>query len=214
VTLYLVRHGETEANRDGLGLGRGDSPLTTVGVRQAEALALALSGLPVAAVWSSPLRRARHTAEAIARTVGAEVEVVEALAELDVGETEGLPYAEIRRRWPTFIAAWLGPNPAAVRMPGGESLEDLATRIRPLLPRIRELEPSGLAIVSHTFVIRVLACLLLDLPVAAFRSFACDLASVAVLDLAPRPVVRRWNDTCHLRRLEPGDAPAYGGEPR
>ena len=214
MTLYLIRHGETAANRDGLGLGRADLPLTERGWRQAEALATACARFSIAAVWTSPLQRARLTAEAIARAAGASLVVEGALAELDVGDTEGLRLDEVRRRWPDFVAAWLGNDPAAVRMPGGESLDDLADRLRPLLPRVRELEPGGLAIVSHTFVLRTLLCLVLDLPLAAFRWFACDLASLSVVDLAPRPVVRRWNDTCNLSRLEPGALAPYREEPR
>lgn len=214
MTLYLIRHGETAANRDGLGLGRADVPLTEHGLRQAEAIAAACARLAIAAVWTSPLQRARRTAEAVARAAGASLVVEEALAELDVGDTEGLPLAEIRRRWPDFVAAWLSDDPAAVRMPGGESLDDLAARLRPLLPPVRELEREGLAIVSHTFVLRTLLCLLLELPLASFRSFACDLASLSAVDLAPRPVIRRWNDTCHLSGLEPGGAEPYRGEPR
>lgn len=211
MSLYLVRHAETAANRDGVGLGRSDVPLTPTGERQAMALARAFGSLSIAEVWSSPQLRARRTAEAVAEATGARLVVSPALAELDVGAAEGLPLAEVRRRWPEFVAAWRGPAPETVRMPGGESLHHVAQRLQPLLSGIREGAAGGLVVVSHAFTLRVLACLLLDLPLAAFRSFACDLASVSVIDVGPPTVVRRWNDTCHLAGLEPGGMAAYGG---
>lgn len=211
MSLYLVRHAETVPNRDGVGLGRSDVPLTPKGERQAMALARTFGRLSIAEVWSSPQLRARRTAEAVAEATGARLVVSPALAELDVGAAEGLPLAEVRRRWPEFVAAWRGPAPETVRMPGGESLQDVAERLQPALPSIREGAARGLVLVSHAFTLRVLACTLLGLPLASFRAFACDLASVSVIDVGPPAVVRRWNDTCHLLGLEPGGVAAYGG---
>lgn len=214
MTLYLVRHGETAANRESLGLGRSDPPLTELGARQAEAVAALLSHVPVAAIWSSPLRRARDTAAKIATAAGVPLTIERGLLELDIGDAEGLPLAEVRRRWPEFIESWRGPHPEAVAMPGGESLEGLGCRLRPLLPRLQELEPAGIVVVSHAFALRILACLLLGLPLSSFRMFACDLASVSVLELAPRPLIRAWNERCHLAPLEPLGGPSYGVFPR
>lgn len=205
MTLYLVRHGETAANRDSLGLGRSDPPLTELGVRQADALAASFGRVPIGAVWSSPLRRARDTAEKIATVAGVPLTIEHSLVELDVGEAEGLPLAEVRRRWPEFVETWRGPHPEAVPMPGGESLEDLAARLRALLPRIHAVEATGLVVVSHAFTLRILVCLLVGFPLNSFRTFPCDLASVSLLELTPRPTIRRWNETCHLALLEPPD---------
>ena len=88
--LILARHGETASNRDGLGLGLQDVPLTEKGRHQAEALAEALAGVKIDAVYSSPLRRALDTAQAIASRHGLEVVVDEGLTEMDVGELDGL----------------------------------------------------------------------------------------------------------------------------
>jgi|HubBroStandDraft_1064217.scaffolds.fasta_scaffold432175_2 broad specificity phosphatase PhoE len=119
--LVLVRHGESEANAAGLLLGRTDSPLSAHGVRQAAALAGALGA--VNRVLSSPLERARHTAAALAR--GRPVEIDQRWVEVDYGEFEGQALsdvpADIWQRWrrePEF------------RPPGGESLGEVARRVR------------------------------------------------------------------------------------
>jgi len=119
--LVLVRHGEATANASGLLLGRTDAPLTALGRRQAAALARHLG--PVIRLVSSPLSRARDTAEALGLEVP--VEVDERWVEVDYGEHEGRPLgdvpAEVWRRWRSDP----GYRPA-----GGESLGAVAERVR------------------------------------------------------------------------------------
>jgi broad specificity phosphatase PhoE len=121
--ILFVRHGETEANRQRLALGRADPALTERGVEQADALAGRLASLEVATVYASPLLRARQTAAPIAAAVGAEVVVDDRLIELDYGEWDGRSFPDLPKdelaRWrtdPTFAP------------PGGESLRTVATR--------------------------------------------------------------------------------------
>lgn len=186
-------------NRDGLGLGREDVPLTALGEAQLAAAAAspALSG--VRHVYTSPLLRARTGAELIAGRTGAAVESRDELTELDVGLTEGIPFAEIAERFPDFMRDWRGPGAAETRMPGGESLRDVALRLEPFL---RQLSWDGgdVAVVSHNFVIRVAVCSLLGLGLDAFRLFYIDLASITTLSGGgAMPQLRRLNDTCHLQ---------------
>ncbi len=199
--VHLVRHGETAHNRDSLGLGREDALLTGLGRQQVQAVADALAAAPLTRVLSSPLGRALEMARLVAAPHGLEVEVRDELAELDVGETEGIPLSVLREKYAEFLAEWLGPNGASVRMPGGESLEDLAARVRPLIEELRG--GSGEVVVaSHNFVIRVFICEALGIPLAQFRSFAVDLASISTMTLGDRRVsVATLNDCCHLERL-------------
>lgn len=199
--VHLVRHGETAHNRDSLGLGREDARLTELGLRQARAVADELASASLTRVLSSPLSRAREMAKLIAAPHGLEVEVRDELLELDVGETEGIPLAVLREKYAGFLAEWLGPNGPAVRMPGGESLEDLAARVRPIVGELRG--GTGEAVVaSHNFVIRVLICEALGIPLGQFRSFAVDLASISTMTLGDRRVsIAALNDCCHLERL-------------
>ena len=203
--LHLVRHGETAHNRDGLGLGRADVPLTEHGRRQAEAAVERLAWEPLARVLTSPLARAVAIARPLAERAGAPLEVRAELIELDVGETEGLPLGEIAERFPAFVAAWRGPDAVAAAMPGGESLAQLAARLEPLAAELAALPDDGgdVAVVSHNFVLRLLVCRLLGLEAAAFRAFTVDLASLSTLSLRRgRAVVERLNDRCHLGALE------------
>jgi broad specificity phosphatase PhoE len=203
VIVHLLRHGETAHNRDGLGLGRRDEPLTETGRRQVEAAVHSLAGLALKGVYASPLARARIPAEALAARLDVPLSVNAALTEMDVGETENLPFAEMRRRFPDFLERWRGEGAFTVRMPGGESLEDVWQRLDAVVSTIERAGHDEIAVVSHNFVIRLLMCRWLGLPPARFRSFHVDLASITTLALgAPVPRIIRLNDTCHLQLLE------------
>ena len=131
-------------------IGRTDPPLTPAG-RQAAASKLA--GLDVKAIYCSPLRRARETAEAIPG--GVEPVVIDELAEIDFGEWEGLTWQEIEQRWPDAacrkIEDWLGET-----APGGECWSDFDARIGRALERILA-GPQPAAIVAHMVVNAALA---------------------------------------------------------
>ena len=94
--IAFVRHGETALNRDGRLQGRVDLELSEKGREQAARVATRFAGAPVATVFASPLQRARQTAAAIAEVCGANVEVDDRLIELDYGEWDGKPLAEMR----------------------------------------------------------------------------------------------------------------------
>ena len=199
--LHLVRHGQTASNRDGIGLGRADVPLTEHGRRQARAAVERLAREPLARVLASPLARAAAIASPLAARAGVPLETRDELIELDVGETEGLPLAEIAARFPAFTDAWRGPDAVRTPMPGGESLAELATRLEPLATELLALPDGGgdVAVVSHNFVLRVLVCRLLGVDPDAFRSLAVDLASISTLSTRRgRVVAERLNDRCHL----------------
>ena len=201
--IYLVRHGETAHNRDGLGLGRADVELTELGRRQAEAVGARFSKVRFDRILSSPLQRARDVAAEIARQGTAPVEAVEALTELDVGETEGMLLGEVRTDYPDFIRAWASADGHLTRMPGGESMVELDGRIASLAEElVKDAETSPIVVVSHNFVLRALLCRLLGLEVAKFRSFELGLASVSTIAVRNGRVhVRNVNDTCHLGSL-------------
>jgi broad specificity phosphatase PhoE len=204
VNLYLIRHGETAHNRDGRGLGRDDVPLTPFGELQASALGGRLAAVPLDRVFSSPLGRARQTAEALIGGRGIPVEIRHELIEMDVGESDGLTILEVQERFPQFLAAWRSESCAAVKMPGGESLADVAERLGPFLTELRETPAQAVAVVSHNFVIKVALCRLLELDLPKFRGLTVDVASLTTVSLRDGRVnVRALNDSCHLVPLEP-----------
>lgn len=202
-TIYLVRHAQTAHNFDGKGLGREDAPLTELGEAQVREVAGRFAGISLSRVLSSPLSRARLTADAIAAAAGCEVEVRNELIELDVGETEGLTFAEMRERFPEFMRLWGGEDPSEVQMPGGERLTDLAERTHALVEELSSTKgDEAVAVVSHNFVIKVLLCQFLGVPIGKFRRFQVDLASVSTLSVRNgRAAVIALNDVCHIETL-------------
>lgn len=140
--LALVRHGESEWIAEGRFQGRGDPPLSDMGLRQAAAVAarmaapaqmpsLPIPDHPPVAIWHSPLLRAAQTAQAIyeARAADAPLRSLDSLLELAQGEWEGLTHDEVRARYPEELAAWRD-DPLNNHAPGGESLQDARARAR------------------------------------------------------------------------------------
>lgn len=142
-TVYLVRHGQTEWNRAGRFQGQLDSPLTAQGREQAERLGARLLALlpEPTEIWieSSPLGRARATAEILRQSLRldtARMSVDPLLAELHLGEWQGLDRTAIEERWPGQLAA-RAADPWRYRIPGGEDYADLQDRARRWWERAR-----------------------------------------------------------------------------
>ncbi len=198
--LFLVRHGETESNRLGLALGRDDVPLNERGLWQAERLGRALAREALVAVYSSPLRRTLDTARAIAERRGLAVEVEDRIVEMDIGELDGLTFAEVRERYPDLMEEWLRGPGASRPMPGGERLVDVQERawsaVQDLAARHTE---AAVAAVTHNFVILTLLVRALGIELDEFRRLRHAVGAISVLDFGPeRVMVARLNDTCHL----------------
>jgi broad specificity phosphatase PhoE len=127
-TLVLVRHGETDWNRERRFQGHADTPLNGAGRRQAAELADALRGERVTVVYTSPLRRASETASIVAERLGLEARELEALREIDVGDWQGLTIEEVRARYPEQVhAAWHSG------WPNGETHVEFDARVLPAL---------------------------------------------------------------------------------
>jgi broad specificity phosphatase PhoE len=199
VTTVLLRHGETALSAERRFAGRGDLPLTDLGEKQAAAAAARLAGRKVDAIVSSPLRRARQTADAVAASVGVPVTLEDGLMEVDFGEWEGLTFAEARERWPDELTAWLADP--SVAPPGGEGFDDAAVRVGPALDRVLAAHPAeSVVVVSHVTPIKTVICRAMLAPPAAMFRFHLDLASLTEIDwFADGPVLlRSLNDTAHL----------------
>jgi broad specificity phosphatase PhoE len=204
VRVVLVRHGETEHNRGQLTLGRADVPLNDRGRLQAAAIAASFTRRP-AAVYSSPLGRCRETADAIAVATSSKVIVEPELIEMDVGEMEHLTREELRQRHPEFLRLWM-EDPSTVRMPGGETLEEVQDRAWGFLERVSGEFRSGgesgdVVAVTHNFVILTLVCRTLGLPLAGMRRFRAGVGSRTELEMGPAgAALILVNDAGHLQR--------------
>jgi probable phosphoglycerate mutase len=125
-TIVLVRHGETDWNRERRFQGHSDPPLNALGRAQAEALAADLAAQPVAVAYTSPLRRATETAEIVVRRLGVELRTSEPLMEVDVGSWSGLTREEVEARYPDGYRRWLDHGHG---WDDGETYEALGERV-------------------------------------------------------------------------------------
>ena len=181
--LWVIRHGETEWSRDGRHTSRTELDLTPEGEEVARRLADRLEGVRFDAVLSSPRLRARRTAELAGY---AEVELVEDLTEWDYGDYEGITTAQIREQVPGWTV-WSHPTP------GGETAEDVSTRMDRVVERVRT-HGGRVLVFSHGHASRALAARWLEQPVQEGRLFSLDTATISVLGHEREsPVVARWN---------------------
>jgi len=160
--LYLARHGETEWNVARRGQGRLDSPLTERGVRQAERLGEFAASKRIELVLSSPLGRAARTAGIAAAAAGAEIVLLEELAEIDHGRMSGLSSAEIALRMPGALLA-RSRDRFHWRYPDGESYASALPRARRAIETASASESGRVLLVSHEMIGRLLRMTLLGL---------------------------------------------------
>jgi ribonuclease H / adenosylcobalamin/alpha-ribazole phosphatase len=201
--LLLLRHGQTELSAQRRYSGRGDPGLTDLGRRQAAEAARHLGGRGgISAVVSSPLRRARDTAAAAAGALGLPVGVDEDLIETDFGLWEGLTFAEAAERHPDVHGRWL--RDTALRPPGGESFDEVTTRVRRARDRIVAEHGTGtVLVVSHVTPIKTLLRLALGAGAGVLFRLHLDLASLSIAEFYPDDgaSVRLVNDTSYLSSL-------------
>ena len=199
-TTVLLRHGETPLSAERRFAGRGDIPLTEAGRLQAKAAAQRLAARGgVQLIVTSPLQRARLTAEAVATATRAPVEVADGWIEADFGEWEGLSYAEAMERWPDEVTAWM--KDTSVAPPGGESFAAAGRRVLAALDRLlARADPGRIVVVSHVTPMKTVLRHALLAPPAALRRMHLDVACLCEVDwYADGPaVVRSLNDTGHL----------------
>lgn len=149
--IYLIRHGETEFNRDGRVQGYTESPLSDLGVEQARRLRGRLEGLAVDAVYTSPLSRAQETCRIAMDGRGWEART--GLREIGLGEWEGKRAADLRREFPDQVKMWFR-SPGQVRIPGAETMTDFRERVTGELDSIRAAHPDGtVVVIAHGGVI-------------------------------------------------------------
>ena len=198
--IVLVRHGECEGNREGRFRGRADFPLNEVGLAQARAAAAALKEIPLERVFTSPLLRARQTAEILAEGRDLPVEAREGFTNLALGPWEGRTKEEIRQECPVEWSLWLH-HPERLRLPGAESLGDVGRRALANLDHLVRTYPgSTFAVVSHRAVLKPLLAAALGIAEPSFWRIHMETASVSLLRHTPQQgyCLVRLNDTHHL----------------
>lgn len=193
--LILVRHGQTAANASGLLLGRLDVELDERGREQAARLA-AVVGRPGVRVVSSPLRRARDTAAAIAASAGTTVEVDERWVEIDYGSHDGTPLSEVPAQ---LWARWREDPDFAPE--GGESLAAVGRRVAAACEALAPGAAAGdVVVVSHVSPIKAAVVWALGTATPTVWRMFVAVASVTRIAIGDRgPVLHSFNETAHLR---------------
>ena len=175
--LLLIRHAENDVMHTRLAGRLPGVHLNDQGRQQAAELAELLKGLPISAVYSSPLERAIETATPIAQVHGHPIQIRPALSDVDYGTRQGLTFRQLRR---TKLWQQVEKNPSQVRFPGGETLLEVQHRV------IKDLDAlfvngSVSAVVTHADPIRLALAHYLGMALDDYRRLSINTASVSVL---------------------------------
>jgi broad specificity phosphatase PhoE len=196
--IYIVRHGETQWNKEEVFRGKKDIPLNETGRRQAELTGAYFRDIPVKRIISSPLARAVETAEGIATATGVPVERVDELTDINFGIWEGLSLREVEERYPAAFALWKA-SPEKLRIEGGETLAEVRERVSRGLPRQPGLA-GAVIIVTHRAICKILVLSLLHMGEEHFWAIKYDPGSITLLEGdGARFTLIFSNDTCHQR---------------
>lgn len=199
--IILVRHGQTEWNREERFRGRADVSLNQTGLLQAEQTGrhIAAKWKPVA-VYSSPLARAVKTAEVIAGYFDLPVQVHPSLTDIDYGQWQGLTPEEVRERWPKMIDEWYN-KPNSMRIPGGETLEQLRSRALAVIDELTaRYKDQTIVVVGHTVINRIILLGVLGLSNDRFWRLRQDTCAINCFEEdGGNFTLVSLNDTCHLR---------------
>ena len=192
---FLARHGQ--AAGEPRILGTTDPPLGTRGMWQAQRLAQRLKGVTMECVWSSPLLRARQTAETIAGTIGAPLRFHPGLCEMDFGDWEGRSTRDVLCS--EEFSRW-ARHPLENSPPGGESLLPLSERVLAAWKEVMDLWAGGnIVVVAHGGPLRILIGHLVGIPLEAIHRICQDHAGLSVVTMVPEPCLVLLNDPCHAQ---------------
>jgi broad specificity phosphatase PhoE len=194
--LYLVRHGESTFNAEGRIQGQLDTPLSSLGRRQATAVAEHFRGKRIDAIYTSPLSRARQTAEPIGVALELNLQTDSRLMEINAGVFQGLVWSEISERYPEAAVAWKSHTPT-FRIPQGESRADLMARAEEVLREIRATDHDQAIVVAHGGLITAGLKVLLGVP-AERNPFMLYNGSISLVDWTAQFRLVTLNQMEHL----------------
>lgn len=188
LTILLIRHGENDVMKTRLAGRLPGIHLNTKGVEQAESLSFYLKALPLQAVYTSPLERARETAQPLADQMSLNVHIHHGLNEIDFGIWQGKTYHYLNRlkKWQTVIQF-----PSQVTFPGGESYIDAQNRVIGSLREIEEKHQrhSHVACFTHADVIRLAVAHYLGMPLDHIKNIWIEPATITELQIENSKVI-------------------------
>ncbi len=203
--LYLVRHGQTLWNLEGRTQGSKDSELTSLGLRQAEMLGNGLRKTRFDAIYSSPLKRALLTAEVISKMQNIEYTLDDRLVEMNFGEWEGLTTLEIEKSYSDNFRIWR-EEPHNAIIPKGESIEIAQRRMIEFVNEcIMASSDENILVVSHSTTIRLFLLHILSMDLRHYYKLKQDNCAINLIEFRNHgPVLRKYNDTCHMDIITEG----------
>ena len=197
--LILVRHGETDWNKQGRCQGVSDVPLNSTGEKQAKDLAHSLKDENISAIYSSDLQRAVNTAKSISEFHSLEVRIDERFREMDQGDFEGLDFTYIREKHADVLKKWR-EEPETLRIPGGESLTEVQNRAWLAFENlITRHNGKNVLVVTHNLTIVTLLCRFSGKTLKSFREFIVQETSKTVIDCNEENFkIEILNDISHI----------------
>ena len=200
-TVLLVRHGQTKSNITGYFMGWSNEDISDPGYAQVQSLSSRLAKFPIATIYTSPLKRTMNTARILAEPHKLELNVLDDLTEIGLGDWQGLHRDEISQKWPEI---WRQSriDPSAVTFPHGENFQQLTERaIRAFNRIVADNTNRHTLAVTHDAVIRVLAAHVLGTSNSIYRHMEINNASLSVIRVEDdRMRLVTLNDTAHLDR--------------
>jgi broad specificity phosphatase PhoE len=202
-SIYLVRHGQTAWNKEEVFRGRTDVPLNETGLKEAELAGMYLKEIDIHAVYSSPLSRARQTAEKIAQFHSLDVQPLDGLIDMSFGNWEGHSLNEVREKDGERYRQWRD-EPHLVRLPGGDTLDQVRVRAMAALETVVQEHPEKtLVLVSHRVINKVLICGILGLDNSHFWQIGQDTTAINLIQYRNgKYVLSLLNEACHLKALQ------------
>jgi alpha-ribazole phosphatase len=199
--LLITRHGETDFNLARRYQGQSDIPLNQTGIQQAELIAKRLTGEKIDAVYSSDLSRAADTAKKIAsmQMQSPELQTDPRWRELSFGDWEGLNHEEMNAGWHDLVTTWYA-DPANTSTPNGETLSQLADRVKSVLDELKNKHnDETIVVVSHSGAIQALLCFTLGVDLNRYWQFRISQASLTVINFyEDNAILNLFNDVSHL----------------
>jgi probable phosphoglycerate mutase len=202
-SIYLIRHGQTAWNKEEIFRGRTEVPLNGIGMREAELAGGYLKDKEIHVIYSSPLSRAWQTAQKIARSHSLEVQPLDGIIDMSFGRWEGHSLQEIQKNDGELYRQWR-EEPHLVRIPGGESLDEVRIRTMAALDEVIQKHPGKtLVLVTHRVVNKVMICGILGLDNSHFWQIAQDTTAINLIQHRDgKYVLSLMNETCHLKALK------------
>lgn len=178
--IYLLRHADCRQDSVKRYIGQTDLPLNLIGIEQAVALSQEIKDIPLQQIFCSDLQRSYETARIIARGRSELINPIKEMREIDLGQWDGLPMAEVAQRFPKEYAE-RGRDIVCYRAPGGENFHDLAARVIPQFINIMQAACGNVLIVGHAGVNRVILCHILGMPLSNIFHLQQDYGGVNLL---------------------------------